>query len=586
MRLTPKHRKTDDRSVDNPPNVVEFRAPDPVKTRTESRGENKELPHSADGEKGTLCSLLLSPRLIDVVFDRITTAYFHHPGRRLIAEALVELHYNGDLRGFEEIAPGDPTIFVKLTEALSTNGTIERVGGAAAISELTTFVPTATNWNYYVDLLREKYIQREFIRTTADLSSKAQSEHGDFTVFLQAARERIEVVYREADRGTDQIETYSPKDLAEFNTKEDPNALLGYRWLCRGGSCLWVGQAGLGKSSLMMQASINWALGQSLWGVAPKGGRELKSLIIQAENDKGDMAEMLQGVFKALRPPPGMSQEDMMRTINRNIVFTRDTMHTGSEFARVAGRLIDTHKPDLVWSDPLLSYVGDDISNQKVASTFLRNTLNPIAFNTGICWMLLHHTGKPSTDPKAKAHWTDHDFSYQAFGSSELVNWARAVNVLKPIGEGRFELRFAKRGKRSGLVEFESENDEDIESIPGEQTGAVDRRGTFTDVVYLKHAENAIYWEQIDRPAEMDEKPRNSRGSNTSGQFQEQFNAEDLVELIRSQNTGRKTGELQKWASEETGMSRATFYLLWKKVKSDTRLYEQKGRWYVRESVE
>jgi hypothetical protein len=36
-------------------------------------------------------------------------------------------------------------------------------------------------------------------------------------------------------------------------------------------------------------------------------------------------------------------------------------------------RLIAKHKPDLVWIDPLLSYIGDDISKQSVCSQFLRN---------------------------------------------------------------------------------------------------------------------------------------------------------------------------------------------------------------------
>ena len=152
------------------------------------------------------------------------------------------------------------------------------------------------------------------------------------------------------------------------------------------------------------------------------------------------MAEMMQGVLRACPVPEGMTREDMIADLEQFLIFKRDTIHTGADFARCASRLIEKHQPDLVWVDPLLSYVGDDISQQRVASTFLRNTLNPIAMNTGIVWMLLHHTGKPSTDPRARAHWTDHDFSYAAFGSSELVNWARAVNVLEELWQRRLRI--------------------------------------------------------------------------------------------------------------------------------------------------
>ena len=43
-----------------------------------------------------------------------------------------------------------------------------------------------------------------------------------------------------------------------------------------------------------MQMSMNWALGRTTFGIRPE--RPLKSLIVQAENDRGDVAEMFQVV--------------------------------------------------------------------------------------------------------------------------------------------------------------------------------------------------------------------------------------------------------------------------------------------------
>jgi hypothetical protein len=47
-----------------------------------------------------------------------------------------------------------------------------------------------------------------------------------------------------------------PDDLISFNTAKDPGNLLGNRWLGRGMACLLIGQSGIGKSSLNMQAAI------------------------------------------------------------------------------------------------------------------------------------------------------------------------------------------------------------------------------------------------------------------------------------------------------------------------------------------
>jgi hypothetical protein len=56
-----------------------------------------------------------------------------------------------------------------------------------------------------------------------------------------------------------------PADLREmlaFDPEKDPDNLVGNRWLCRGGSVLWVGESGVGKSVLTTQAALCWATGQ------------------------------------------------------------------------------------------------------------------------------------------------------------------------------------------------------------------------------------------------------------------------------------------------------------------------------------
>ena len=134
----------------------------------------------------------------------------------------------------------------------------------------------------------------------------------------------------------------------------------------------------------------------------------------------------------------------------------------------------------MVWFDPLLSFVGDDISRQDVCSRFLRQLLNPIAHETGVVWMIMHHTPKPSTDPKSKSGWNRTDMSYSAAGSSELVNWARAITILRSTkNDGEFELLLAKRGERAHATSLD---------------------GSRTKLLHLKHSEEGILWEQRAAP--------------------------------------------------------------------------------------
>ena len=91
------------------------------------------------------------------------------------------------------------------------------------------------------------------------------------------------------------------------------------------------------------------------------------------------------------------------------LAIVAEAVQTGEEFANAVRHLVAKHKPDLVWLDPLLSFIGDDISKQDVCSYFLRNLLNPIAHETGVVWMMMHHTPKPSTDPNSKSGWNATD---------------------------------------------------------------------------------------------------------------------------------------------------------------------------------
>lgn len=263
--------------------------------------------------------------------------------------------------------------------------------------------------------------------------------------------------------------------LLSFVASEDPNCVLGNRWLCRGGSCLFIGQSGIGKSSLAMQAAMHWALSRPLYGITPK--RALRSLFIQAENDAGDMAEMFQGVWAGLGLDKG--SKATLAEVKDKIKIQRLTTHTGKRFCDAAQRLIDKYKPDLVWVDPLLAYIGDDISKQVVVSQFLREWLNPISEASGIIWMLMHHTNKPPIEPGKKQEKTKSDLSYMGAGSADLVNWARAVNYLYQVEPKIYSLALTKRGARAGAITL---------------------GGSPTDTIYLRHSEKGIYWEQVDSP--------------------------------------------------------------------------------------
>jgi hypothetical protein len=232
---------------------------------------------------------------------------------------------------------------------------------------------------------------------------------------------------------------------------DDPNELLKNRFLCRGGGLLLVGPTGIGKSSLAMQAMILWAIGLPLFGIEPV--KPLKSLLIQAENDEGDLAEMRDGVMAGLHLTDEQRQKAM-----ENIMVVREDSRTGLMFfGAVVEPLLEKHRPDLLWIDPALAYLGGEAGSQKEVGGFLRNMLNPLVHDINCGVVVVHHTNKPASG-KEKPDWSAGDFAYLGGGSAEWANWARAVIALRSLGSHSvFELRAAKRGGRLGWKESDGE---------------------------------------------------------------------------------------------------------------------------------
>lgn len=278
----------------------------------------------------------------------------------------------------------------------------------------------------------------------------------------------------------------STDEIRSVNTADDPNSMIGHkrRFLGKGGSIAMIGPSGIGKSTLIIGLAMHAAAGVPWHGITFR--KAMKVLVVQAENDDGDLKEMVDGAVFAV----GFDRETTNRA-GRNIKWKRETSRTGSEFCQWLEVIIQETGAELVVIDPLLSYVGDDISQQKVASQFFRNWLQPVLDRTGAIVVLVHHTGKTPTDSKSRQNWSESDFAYLGIGSSELTNWARSVAVLVPHGvdTGRFRFLIAKRGSRAGM----------IDRFTGEKSTSI----------YLQHAKSGLGWVQCERPAESECAPRN-----------------------------------------------------------------------------
>lgn len=230
----------------------------------------------------------------------------------------------------------------------------------------------------------------------------------------------------------------------ERSSEDDPNNILGDRFLCRGACAMLFGYSGVGKSSLETQLAHMWALGKPCLGIRPS--RPLNILIIQAENDDGDLAEMRDGVAEGMIKAGLMTAKQAQCA--QKFVWT---IRVSSKCGLQVGALLEQYGPgfDLVMLDPLFAYLGGDASDQKDVSFFLRNVIDPVITRLNIALLILHHTNKPPKDGKHGASVAD--MAYLSAGSAELTNYPRGILAVLPTQRSDvFRLVAAKRGDRLG----------------------------------------------------------------------------------------------------------------------------------------
>jgi replicative DNA helicase len=129
-----------------------FDSPPRHEQKSTARGEGRSLPFSEDGEKGVLCSLLLSPRdVLDLCQIKLRPEAFYTPAHQILFNLVAEL-----------VDSNKPIDFITLKQALKDRAQLDEIGGPVISSP--SFLPPA-NADYYIDIIREKYLLRQMIVT-------------------------------------------------------------------------------------------------------------------------------------------------------------------------------------------------------------------------------------------------------------------------------------------------------------------------------------------------------------------------------------------------------------------------------------
>jgi hypothetical protein len=506
-------------------------APQPSQQARDGQDAQQSLPNSEGAEQGVLGAICAEPLVAMPECQRtLLPHFFYNPVHKKIYSVMVDLYRDGK-----------PIDLISFTQELRDRKLLDEVGGAAFVTSLFTSsdlgLMSASNLAYYVDILREKFLLRELISTGTSMVRAAYGQDGEISEVIDSFSSKLELI-KQAVAGPNGAADLDLDSLAQFDPLHDPKCLIGRRFLVRGGSWMIAGPTGCGKSSFLMQQAIYWATGTAMFGMKPTG--PLKIMIVQAEDDFGDVAEQYQGVVAGIKSLQELDLDQFDQLIRSNLSLKEMRGISGEAFLKQLEAHMQFFKPDLVGINPLFAYAGCDLLDASIG-TFLRDKLFVLAKKYNCCLIVMHHVSKP---PKERS---SAGTLYLGFGSSEIQNSFRAVSTLSPLGDGIYKFDFGKRYNRAG---------------------AKNPDGSFADVLYLKHSTEGICWLQSEQPEE-EKKGRPKKYS------------ADTILYEMNEEKPMSAGALQLKMYRDFDMPRRVFFRLWDELKEDNKITKKGDGWIL-----
>ena len=180
--------------ADSPKQYNNYKKRGPVVPTTDALG--RLSPRDTDVEAAVLGALMIEKDAYTVVCDILKPESFYEPAHQKVYEAIQTLG-----------ASQRPIDLFTVTEQLRLNGTLDDVGGAAFVVQLTSNVTSAAHVEFHSRIVAQKYLARELISFAAQIENNAFDESIDVDDLLQEAEGKLfEISQRNVKKDVTQID--------------------------------------------------------------------------------------------------------------------------------------------------------------------------------------------------------------------------------------------------------------------------------------------------------------------------------------------------------------------------------------------
>lgn len=142
--------------------------------------DKRNMPYSLEAEQSVLGAAFISKYALQKICDELESEDFYLDSHSKIFDALSELN-----------AEGKPIDITIITNKLETNKTLSSVGNIEYLVEIINSVPSASNVDYYINIVHEKAILRRLINVSNDIANESMIENGNVNDILDGAEMKI-----------------------------------------------------------------------------------------------------------------------------------------------------------------------------------------------------------------------------------------------------------------------------------------------------------------------------------------------------------------------------------------------------------
>lgn len=337
--------------------------------------EKRELepPKNHGAEQDILGAAFRDKEVAEYISKELSRDYFDSPKHREVFAAVQSIVMNG----------GDIDV-ITVAEELKAMGVLAQIDGARTLSEIASSI-TAAGWKQKVNILREKYVLRQFRLAGMDLLSESAEQSGPAHEAIDGFIDRLKDLKRiasgQADHDTFQMLTGPELDATDVTVEYLIDGILA-----KGQPQIIGAPEKCCKTLISTDMAISLCTGKPFLGAFTVSGTHNVGFMT-GESGLGTIKDNTRAICRA----KGISPSDL---VNLHLSEHVPDMSRREELDRLS-RTIKHYGISVLIVDPAFQMMGKDVEAGNLISVgHLLRGLNEVCQEHGVTVVINHHLNK------------------------------------------------------------------------------------------------------------------------------------------------------------------------------------------------